>query len=305
MDIMINKAHVAEIMESFHALTGITLVLIDVKGKTILKYPEQNNVFCSCMKAGKQTGQLCMASDEEAFKQCKRENMLHIYHCHAGLLEACTPLFLEKEVVGYLMLGQITDDPESKKLGKRLAQYIQYNCKDGLDEILKKSPEKVGQVLSKEESFASEILYCTKETIHAATVLMNACSSYLISEKNIQKKKKHFVEKLDEYLESHLSEPILVQHICRHFGIGRTSLYELCSQTLDTSIGDYIQKFKFSKAKEMVMAGTDTIPAIAEMCGYSDPEYFCRVFKKQTGLSARKCLEESKERYPYKSLAAK
>lgn len=295
MDITIKKDRVKEIMGSFYALTGITLVLISTKGKTILKYPEENNVFCSCMKAGERTRKLCIECDEKALDYCRIENTLHVYHCHAGLLEACTPLFLMEEVVGYLMLGQIIDDPEKTKLGRRLVQYMQHNCKDGLEEILKKDPERVRQVLSKEESFASEILYCTKETIHAATVLMNACSAYLISEKNIQKKKINFVEKLDEYLELHLSEPVSVQQICRYFGIGRTSLYELCNQILDTSIGDYIQKFRFMRAKEMIMMGKDTIPVIAGKCGYSDPEYFCRVFKKETGISARKYLERIRE----------
>lgn len=224
MDITINKGRVKEIMESFHILTGITLVLICTDGKTILKYPEGNNVFCSCMKAGKRTGKLCMECDERALEYCRMENALYMYHCHAGLLEACMPLFLEREVVGYLMLGQITDDPDKKRLGRRLAQYIQYNCRDGLDEVFRMDPERIKQVLSREESYGSEILYCTKETIHAATVLMNACSSYLISEKNIQKKKKHFVERLDEYLELHLSEPITVQQICRYFGMGRKGM---------------------------------------------------------------------------------
>ena len=39
------------------------------------------------------------------------------------------------------------------------------------------------------------------------------------------------------------------------------------------------------KAKELLLGGNYKIYEIAEMVGYSDPKYFCKVFKKCTGMS--------------------
>ena len=296
MDITIEKERVREIMKSFHILTGITFVFFDMNGKTILKYPEKNILFCSCMKAGKQTGKRCMECDKEALMHCREKNGLYVYRCHAGLTEACTPLFLKGEAVGYLMLGQITDHPEKGMLGRYLRQYLEHNCLDGLEKVRQEHPEDVAHLLQEKEGFASEILSCTQETIHAATTIMNACSSFMISEKSIQKKKKAFLDEFHEYLDLHLGEELSVERICRNFGIGRTKLYEICRELFHCSIGAYIRNYRFERACKLLQEGDMTIAEITEQCGYSDLEYFCKIYKQKKGKSARKELQEIKKR---------
>lgn len=292
MNLVIEKARVEEIMKSFHALTGITFVFFDSDGNTILKYPEENNIFCTCMKAGKYTGKKCLECDEQALQSCKETSVLYVYRCHAGLTEACTPLFLKGETVGYLMLGQITDWSDKEALGRWMRQYLEYNCQDGIEKVESEKPRQLERILLEKEGLASEILFCTEETIHAATTIMNACSAFLISEKSIQKKQTAFLNKFNDYLEQHLSEEISVGRICREFGMGRTKLYELCGEVLHSSIGSYIRKYRFERACEMLQEEKSSITEIAESCGYSDPEYFCRLYRQKYSCSARKELKK-------------
>ena len=49
----------------------------------------------------------------------------------------------------------------------------------------------------------------------------------------------------------------------------------------------YRQKCRVEYAKRLLSGSTLSISAVAEACGFDDPLYFSRFFKKQTGLSPR------------------
>jgi two-component system response regulator YesN len=57
---------------------------------------------------------------------------------------------------------------------------------------------------------------------------------------------------------------------------------------------DYIAKKRIEKAQQYLMDTSLRIYEISDKIGYSSPEYFCRVFKKITGMSPRQYRELSK-----------
>lgn len=90
-----------------------------------------------------------------------------------------------------------------------------------------------------------------------------------------------------DYINSHYSEPDLSsERIEKEFGLSRTSIFNLMKTITDKSLTEYITMIRIRQAiallKEQNSAG---LKEIAASCGYSDPFYFSRVFKKQTGYS--------------------
>jgi two-component system response regulator YesN len=57
---------------------------------------------------------------------------------------------------------------------------------------------------------------------------------------------------------------------------------------------EWLNKFRIEKAKELLKNHSFKTYEIAEKVGYSDYKYFSSNFKKYTGQSARKYLEENK-----------
>jgi YesN/AraC family two-component response regulator len=57
------------------------------------------------------------------------------------------------------------------------------------------------------------------------------------------------------------------------------------------SIGDYIRTIRIEKAKELLLKG-DTIADTAYETGFSDPNYFSKCFKKQTGKTPSEFVKE-------------
>lgn len=48
---------------------------------------------------------------------------------------------------------------------------------------------------------------------------------------------------------------------------------------------EYLTEYRLEKAKEKMKSGNGTIKEISYMVGFSDPNYFSRIFKKHTDLS--------------------
>jgi len=74
---------------------------------------------------------------------------------------------------------------------------------------------------------------------------------------------------LDTAAESASCSP---QYICRVFR-------EIYNQTFTS----YVTRKRIDYAKRLLLSGTETVAEIAADCGFSDVNYFCRVFKKDTG----------------------
>ncbi|MCD8337171.1 MAG: helix-turn-helix transcriptional regulator [Lachnospiraceae bacterium] len=50
---------------------------------------------------------------------------------------------------------------------------------------------------------------------------------------------------------------------------------------------EYLTRVRVEKAKELLEKPDLSIKAISSLCGYSDPNYFSRLFKKQTDMTPR------------------
>lgn len=62
------------------------------------------------------------------------------------------------------------------------------------------------------------------------------------------------------------------------------------------SIGKYILDKKLEESKRMIAEQKYSIAEIAESLGFDDPSYYCRIFKKNYGLTPsaykNKCAEK-------------
>ena len=100
----------AALLEQFYILTGIRIMVRDVKCNKILAYPEKPTHFCGYMRAtDERFHQKCIEHECRVFSRCRREKRLIFFHCHAGLTGAVSPIILDEEIVGFMMLTQVSD----------------------------------------------------------------------------------------------------------------------------------------------------------------------------------------------------
>lgn len=267
MKLEFNREQLLALMKDFHVLSGIRIVLFDDEYNELMSYPENNCAFCSRMKADPRARRLCAASDEHSFRRAEAEGGLIIYHCHAGLIEATIPLVDGHIIIGYLMFGQISGDRDRAALARHLGEKLEECDLETMDDPAEGIPLR------------------SDEQIHAAAKIMKACTLYALFDRTIALKSRRFVNELRAYLEAHLSEALDSAGVARAMGLSRSGLYQQCRENLGMGVAEYLRKLRLSRAQELLLTTEDSISRIASRVGFGDYNYFCRVFRHETGVS--------------------
>lgn len=277
MKLDFNEEQLLELMKDFYTLTGIRMVLFDDEYQQLLSYPPSDCAFCAQLKSHSATRLLCAQSDRNCFEQCKSARKMMVYHCHAGLIEAAVPLIRESIVIGYLMFGQISDAPSTAALKKILLAA----------NLLPESSDL--------ESLLCEIPLKSSEQIHAAAKIMETCTFYALMSETIAPRRQNFTRHLKEYLLPRLGQHLDAEGIAKDLNISRSKLYMSCDKYLGMGIAEYIRILRMEEAQRLLRDSDLSITQIADDVGFEDYNYFCRVFKKETGYSAKKYREQFKE----------
>ena len=92
-------------------------------------------------------------------------------------------------------------------------------------------------------------------------------------------------EKIMKYVLDNISSPDLkIDDIASAIGMSRSVLYTKIKQTVGMTPIDFVRHIRIMKAAEMLQNTNDSLTAIAYNVGFSDPKYFSKVFKKETGI---------------------
>lgn len=91
----------------------------------------------------------------------------------------------------------------------------------------------------------------------------------------------HLVKK---YIDARYAENITLEALARHVCISRFYLSRMFKNHENETIVGYIQRVRVENAKRILLAGGSASEACYR-CGFSDPAYFGKIFKKAVGVS--------------------
>jgi AraC-like DNA-binding protein len=90
------------------------------------------------------------------------------------------------------------------------------------------------------------------------------------------------------YIEANFDSDIDMDELSRMTEVSPTHFRRLFSQLYGMSPKEYIIKLRIDKAKMLLQNNSNTVGSIAEKTGFSDTAYFCKVFKRFTGVPPNK-----------------
>ena len=96
-------------------------------------------------------------------------------------------------------------------------------------------------------------------------------------------------------LESDFKSEITMKEIAELCNVSESTFRRLFKEYMGKSPVEYRIERRISYAKKLLKTGGMTVVEVALETGFDDPAYFCRVFKKQTGITAGeylRCLEK-------------
>lgn len=97
---------------------------------------------------------------------------------------------------------------------------------------------------------------------------------------------RRFADKVKQLVTDNLSNSdFSVNDFAREMAMSRTVLYARIRSVFGTTPNNYIFNIRIEEAKRQLRLSTAHIAEVAYRCGFSDPKYFSRCFKKIVGVS--------------------
>lgn len=93
------------------------------------------------------------------------------------------------------------------------------------------------------------------------------------------------IEKVISYIENNLTEDFSVNSLSEHFGISVYYLCHLFKKVTGTTVIEYRNELRFTKAKQLLISTNEGISEIALQLGFGDSAYFSKLFVKHEKIS--------------------
>lgn len=251
-----------------------------------------SNPFCMYIKSDEKAYLKCTRMQKSCLARFERDPSTFVGICHAGVKEYVCPIWHEERLIGAIHAGDFPADP-------RYAQrYVQRACRHhALD--CEKAYALYRQNLH-EENVDEERLVVYLEMIamafSAIFARMRAHGEYDLTRTTTSIAHNSVISDALEYLNQHYQEDLHVTDIAAYCHCSVSCLSHLFNSYVGTSIPLYITKLRMDHAQNELIDTSVPISVVAERVGFSDPNYFSRVFTRCVGLTPtqfRKSLHQN------------
>lgn len=168
----------------------------------------------------------------------------------------------------------------------------------GCEQILKKSLIEKGNIfyIGKDIEFEKLFSQMEQNFIHKKTNYEMFCTSYLMllfsfvgkalsGTDDSQTIFDNRISNCYNYILTHYNEPLDMKKLAQKAFLSESRLTHLFKQVSGYSPIDFLKYVRVERAKSLLGNYNYSISEIASAVGYSDQNYFCRVFKKICGVS--------------------
>ena len=93
-----------------------------------------------------------------------------------------------------------------------------------------------------------------------------------------------------DYISEHYTEKLTLHDLCFIFGTNKTSLCRSFKDTYGDTVLNHINNLRIRDAKAHLREQKLSITQISEDLGFNSIHYFCRLFKKETGMTPKEYM---------------
>ncbi len=145
---------------------------------------------------------------------------------------------------------------------------------------LKKLKKKENAALGGEQLIKN---YLEELIIHLMRGIAGCAGSSLFPSK--ESMENHLVTSVKSFIKERVYEKPRLSDICCSLGYSKSYLSKLFREQTGESIAGYAVKNKVKRAKELIREGNMNFSEISEKLAFDNPQYFSRVFKRETGMT--------------------
>lgn len=261
MEILLDKNRLEKLLNSFYVITGLKFGIFDTNFKELYSTAEQSS-FCKLIKDTQMGYAKCIACDEQSFKAAMLKKDIYIYRCHAGLIETCSPIIENEQVIAYLIYGQILDDTPYETQWEMAKEKCRWHH----------DTDELSSSFFKLERISSEKLTACAE-------IMSACTSYIWLKRVVQSYQQTDAQNLVSYINKNYERNLTLDEIADALNMSKTKLCTMAKSQLSKTVGQLIVYKRIEVAKTYLQTTDYSISEISIRIGIPDYNYFSRVFK--------------------------
>jgi two-component system response regulator YesN len=98
-------------------------------------------------------------------------------------------------------------------------------------------------------------------------------------------KSNRIIEKAQVYIRENYRRDISLDEVSRNVNVSPYYFSKIFKEVTGEGFVKYLTAVRIEKAKELLSSTEYSMREIGSMCGYSDPNYFSRSFKKNAGVT--------------------
>ena len=262
-----NLPELEELLDNYHKMTGLDIAIVD-KDFRVLVRRHSGNEFCTYIHKNPRCLEMCIASDNIQLHKVNEEKNLVIYTCPFGILEAITPIMQKGDVIAYLFLSMGVEDEFSRG---RIIEKV-HTVADNLDyDLLLKYIDKIP-----DKSIGE---------FNASASMLPIIAGYIENNNMISDPRQTIGQMIKAYVKDNLNQKITLSDLSYSLHCSTVTLTTHFKQEFGMTIMDYVMDKRMYLAEKLLLENSYSVREIAEMCGFSDSEYFSRCFKSKHGVS--------------------
>lgn len=272
---MITKLQTVDILKDFHKITGARVSLHDLDFNEVAAFPNSLSPFCCKVQQNESAKLRCHIADKEAFETVRKSGKPYTYKCHCGLFETVAPIYNYGNLTGYFMMGQVTDDNSSSAIAIKELSQAYFSSDEELCDSVNKIPKIKSDML---DSYIN---------------ILEIIAEYMTNTNRLTSKERDIAKGICGYVHKFYQKKLTVKLLCETFGCSRTTLMNSFKDKYGITLGEYITQYRLQKAEDMLLESKKSIKSIAVENGFSDQNYFSKVFIKKYGLTPTKFREKN------------
>ncbi len=234
--------------------------------------------YCNMLRNHLNFEHVCLTLDKKMRETAQERKKTVYYQCHGGMTEAVTPLYIEKNLIGFLMIGQfrIEDAAINRQIVK--AWRKKYHNK------------KLEKAYSNTPAYPEEY---TQNIIQLFEILVE----HILLSHTIEFYGMTSLQPLISFIQDNLNERLDISEAAKIISQSKSSLSHKFKQVTGKSFKQFQIDLKLKKADEYFQKYPDIyVKEVAYRLGFSDAFYFSRLYKKHRGISPAQYKKQIKSR---------
>lgn len=123
-----------------------------------------------------------------------------------------------------------------------------------------------------------------ESTAYISLIFATLLRGGLLTERRPKEKNTVFCEKVLDYLATNYAGPVSSADAAEKFFYTQSHFCRSFRENFGTSFSTYLNMYRIAEAKKLLESGRVTIADAAFACGFDNPAYFTKCFKKQVGI---------------------